>query len=208
MTFPELLADLVMVVHAAFSLFVVVGLIFILAGLLLRWNWINHRPFRVIHLAATLIVVARVWLGVPCPFSVVEDRLRTKTSSPCVFAPIFHDALRSMAFRRNDANRFMRSATILGLVVVGVFLLGARRTAPQCASPPKRGLGKGLKRPSGPFYSSPITVAHRRSSIIRSSSAVDQVVQSFTDCASSSVQTAAPSAVRCISVSAKCSRTG
>jgi hypothetical protein len=126
MTLPELWADLVMVVHAVFSLFVVAGLIFILTGLLLRWNWINHRRFRVIHLTATLVVVVRVWLEVPCPFSVVEDRLRAKSSASCAVAPAFHDFFHRMAFRGNNPQRFARSTTAVGLIALATFTFGTR----------------------------------------------------------------------------------
>jgi hypothetical protein len=126
MSLCELLADLVLIVHAAFSLFVVLGLLFILTGMILGWGWTNGWRFRTLHLSATLIVVARVWLGVPCPFSTAEDSLRSQAAVPCVFGPSFHDLLRHLAFRGNDPQRFTRSTTVVGIVVAATFVLNLR----------------------------------------------------------------------------------
>src|SRR6266704_2826699 len=93
----ELLADLVMLAHACFSLFLVAGLGLIVAGMILGWQWTRHRRFRALHLAATLFVVARAWFGLPCPFSVVEDGLRAKTAGICFLGGPFHDSLHWLA---------------------------------------------------------------------------------------------------------------
>ena len=127
MNLPELFADLVMVIHTAFSLFVVLGLVFIVTGLLLGWSWINNARFRVAHLAATLIVVIRVWLGVPCPFSAAEDQLRSQTSASCVLGPDVHAAFHRLAFRGNNPGDFARSTTTIGLIVTAAFALNLRR---------------------------------------------------------------------------------
>ena len=126
MTLPELLADLVMMVHAAFSLFVVLGLVLVLTGLLLRWSWTNSQRFRVIHLAATLIVVARVWIEVPCPFSALEDYLRAQTSVSCAAGAAFHDFFHRLAFRGADSQRFARSTTAVGFVALATFAFSTR----------------------------------------------------------------------------------
>lgn len=127
MNLPEFFADLVMVVHAAFSLFVALGLVFIVTGMILGWRWIDNARFRVLHLAATLIVVVRVWLGVPCPFSVAEDQLRSQSSVACIFSPDLHRAFHQLAFRGNNPERFARSTTVVGLIVAGVFARNSRR---------------------------------------------------------------------------------
>jgi Protein of Unknown function (DUF2784) len=141
MNFPELIADLVMVVHAAFSLFVVLGLVFIVTGPILGWSWINHTRFRVLHLAATLIVVTRVWLGVPCPFSVAEDQWRSQTSASCVFCPDVHNVFHRLAFRGNNPGHFACSATIVGLVVAAAFALNLRPWWRRARRVPRASLG-------------------------------------------------------------------
>jgi hypothetical protein len=130
MSLHEFLADMVMVIHAVFSIFVTVGLVFILTGVLLAWQWTNNRCFRAIHLAATLFVVIRVWLGVACPFSTAEDSLREKATAPCVLGAAFHERLHRLAFRGDDPQRFARSTTIFGIVVVASFALNKRHRRP------------------------------------------------------------------------------
>ena len=126
MNLTEFLADLVMAVHAAFSQFVVLGLVFVVSGLILGWSWINNARFRVLHLAATLIVVTRVWLDVPCPFSAAEDQLRSRTSATCVLGRDVHSVFHQLAFRGNNPGRFARSTTVVGLVVAAAFALNIR----------------------------------------------------------------------------------
>src|SRR5258705_305741 len=102
MSSNEFLADLVMLAHALYSLFVIVGLGLTLAGMILRWRWTRHRWFRHAHFTATMLVVIRVWLGLPCPFSVGENELRRETDSSCLLGRSAHDALHRFALRSAD----------------------------------------------------------------------------------------------------------
>jgi uncharacterized membrane protein YfcA len=68
-------ADVVLVVHALFVLFVVGGFALILLGAR-RWNWVRNRAFRVVHLAAIVLVTAEALLGITCPLTIWEDWLR------------------------------------------------------------------------------------------------------------------------------------
>ena len=71
-----LLADLVLVVHFVFVLFVVGGFALILAGAALAWGWVRHRAFRIAHLAAIALVLAESLAGIACPLTLWEDALR------------------------------------------------------------------------------------------------------------------------------------
>lgn len=73
-----LAADAVLVVHALFVAFVVIGQVLILAGLLRHWDWVRGLRFRVAHLAAIVIVVAQAWIGVLCPLTLLENALRRR----------------------------------------------------------------------------------------------------------------------------------
>ena len=77
----RLLADLVLTLHAALVLFVVGGLVAILAGNRWRWRWVNHLWFRLLHLATILAVVAESWLGITCPLTTWESWLRARGGS-------------------------------------------------------------------------------------------------------------------------------
>ena len=71
-----LLADIVLVVHFAFVLFVLLGLIAIWAGALFRWSWVRNFWFRLAHVLAIGIVVAEAVGGMVCPLTTLENKLR------------------------------------------------------------------------------------------------------------------------------------
>jgi hypothetical protein len=71
-----MLADIVLLAHAAFVIFVVGGLGAVWAGAALGRGWASNRWFRALHLAAIAFVVAESLLGYACPLTVWEDALR------------------------------------------------------------------------------------------------------------------------------------
>ena len=80
MSEPEryaLLADLVVVTHAGFVLFVVGGQVAILAGWARGWQWTRNPVFRILHLAAIGFVALQAWFGIVCPLTALEKHLRT-----------------------------------------------------------------------------------------------------------------------------------
>jgi hypothetical protein len=77
------IADLVLIIHCAFVLFVVGGLPAIWIGSFCGWRWVRNLSFRVIHLAAIVFVAFEAITGMACPLTVWEDALRgalTETS--------------------------------------------------------------------------------------------------------------------------------
>ncbi len=72
----SLLADLIVVIHFLYVLFTVLGEGLILWGGFLKWQWIRNRTFRILHLAAVLLVALEAMAGVLCPLTVWEYRLR------------------------------------------------------------------------------------------------------------------------------------
>ena len=81
MTPYHLLADAVLLVHFAVVLFVVGGLVVIVAGNLLHWRWVNGWWFRLAHLAAIGFVVIQTWMGQSCPLTTLESWLRARAGS-------------------------------------------------------------------------------------------------------------------------------
>jgi hypothetical protein len=73
---PALLADAVVLLHFGYVLFAVGGEILVLAGGLLGWRWTRNLPFRLVHLAAVVLVAVEALLGVICPLTEWEFRLR------------------------------------------------------------------------------------------------------------------------------------
>jgi hypothetical protein len=70
------LADLILVVHFAFVLFIVGGLALIIAGALRGWAWVRRPAFRWLHFAAMLFVALESAIGMACPLTVWEEALR------------------------------------------------------------------------------------------------------------------------------------
>ncbi|MGZ5033177.1 MAG: DUF2784 domain-containing protein [Usitatibacter sp.] len=75
------MADVVLVVHAAFVLFVVAGLPATWIGIALGLRFAADPWFRGIHLAAIAFVVLESLLGYICPLTAWEDALRGTSGS-------------------------------------------------------------------------------------------------------------------------------
>jgi len=78
---PPMLADAVVVVHFLIVLFVVAGVPLVYVGAARRWPWVRRWRWRVLHLAAILVIAAESLLGIACPLTVWEDALRGRQTS-------------------------------------------------------------------------------------------------------------------------------
>jgi Protein of Unknown function (DUF2784) len=76
MLWRRMLADVLVVFHAAYVVFVVFGLLAIVVGIARGWKWVRNPWFRWTHLTMIGIVVAESLAGIPCPLTVWEGRLR------------------------------------------------------------------------------------------------------------------------------------
>lgn len=76
MLFDALLANVVLVVHFGYVMFTVGGELVILLGACFRWEWVRNLTFRLAHLAAVVFVAIEAIVGVSCPLTVWEYRLR------------------------------------------------------------------------------------------------------------------------------------
>jgi len=72
------LADTVLLLHLAIVVFVIGGLLLIVAGNLRGWPWVNAVWLRLAHLAAIAVVVAEAWVGIVCPLTTLEQSLRER----------------------------------------------------------------------------------------------------------------------------------
>jgi len=75
----NLLADVTLVVHAAYVFFVVAGQLLIVAGWARGWHWTRDLLFRVLHLISIGFVMLEAWLGVTCPLTALENSFRIKS---------------------------------------------------------------------------------------------------------------------------------
>ena len=74
------LADAVLALHALVVAFIVGGFAAIWIGAALGWRWVREPRLRLAHLFAIGIVALLAFLDLPCPLTVLEDRLRHGTT--------------------------------------------------------------------------------------------------------------------------------
>jgi Protein of Unknown function (DUF2784) len=75
-----MLANFILVAHAAIVIFNVGGLFTIWFGAWRKWDWVRNRTFRLLHLGLILFIAVEAILGVSCPLTVLEDWLRGASS--------------------------------------------------------------------------------------------------------------------------------
>lgn len=73
----RLLADVMVIIHFAYVMFVILGLLITIIGGFFNWNWVRNRWFRGVHLVMILIVVIQAWVGMTCPLTIWEQELRS-----------------------------------------------------------------------------------------------------------------------------------
>lgn len=81
-------ADLVLLLHGVVAIFLVGGLVLIVAGGLRRWRWVRNPWFRAAHLALMVLVAAQAWCGRLCPLTTIEMNLRERAGD-AVYAGSF-----------------------------------------------------------------------------------------------------------------------
>ena len=113
-----LAADAVLLLHVLFVLFVVAGLLLILTGKLLAWSWVRNWWFRVVHLAAIVVVVLQAWFGVVCPLTTLEMALRRRAGDATYEGTFISHWLQSILYYRAPAWVFAVCYTVFALLVV------------------------------------------------------------------------------------------
>jgi hypothetical protein len=120
------LADAILVIHFAFVVFVVVGFVLILVGLLAHWRWIHNRVFRLAHLTAIGIVVLQAWFGQLCPLTIWENALRRRAGQSDYAETFVEHWLHEILFYQAEPWIFTTIYTAFGVLVVLVWFLGRR----------------------------------------------------------------------------------
>jgi hypothetical protein len=131
------LANLVLITHIAFVLFVVGGQILIFVGGIpqLRnsqqsWQRVHKAGFRYLHLAAILYVVIESWLGVMCPLTVLEQWLRQAAGQTTYQGDFIAYYLSDFLFFNAPAWVFTCAYSVFGgLVLLSFFLIPIKKSA-------------------------------------------------------------------------------
>jgi len=116
------LADLVLFTHAAFVAFVVLGLLLVLCGGFFGWRWIRNPWFRALHLAAIALVVVQSWLGIICPLTRLEMRLREMAGEASYSGTFIAHWVQKLLYYQAPMWVFVISYTVFGLAVIGSWL--------------------------------------------------------------------------------------
>lgn len=116
-----LLADLVLVLHALYVGFVVLGFGLILAGLARGWTWVGNPVFRYAHLAAIGIVVLQVWVGMECPLTTLESALRLRAGDAGYGTSFIQHWLYRLLYYRADTWVFGVVYSLFGAAVALVW---------------------------------------------------------------------------------------
>jgi hypothetical protein len=115
-------ADIILTLHFGYVLFVVAGLIAIWMGAALRWSWVRNPWFRYSHLVAIGLVVVESIVGIQCPLTVWENRLRGGT--PGAFEEEFIQSwIHPILFYQLPPWLFTIAYVAFGALVVGSLLL-------------------------------------------------------------------------------------
>lgn len=117
------LADLILVTHALFVAFVILGLLAVLLGKYWRWGWVKNRWFRLAHLAAIGIVLAESWLGMVCPLTEWENLSRVVAGSSGYSSSFIRHWLHEILYYDFEPWIFTVAYTVFGILVVATWLL-------------------------------------------------------------------------------------
>jgi len=117
----QLFADLVLSLHVAIVAFVIGGLVVVLVGNLIRWQWVNRLWFRLAHLGAIAIIVAETWFGLVCPLTTLEMWLRRKAGETTYGGSFVQHWLQSILYYNAPPWVFTVAYSLFGLAVVATW---------------------------------------------------------------------------------------
>ncbi len=116
------LADATVVAHAAYVLFVIAGLLAILAGWACRWRWVRNFWFRAAHFAMIAVVVVESCFGVECPLTSWEDALRAKAGEEITEGTFIGRWVHELLFYDVPSSAFGPAYCLFGAVVLLVMI--------------------------------------------------------------------------------------
>ena len=113
-----LAADLLLIGHVLFVLFVVLGFVLILVGKPLHWRWVRNPWFRLAHVAAIGVVALQSWAGVICPLTTWEMALRARAGEGAYSGTFISHWLETLLYYRAPAWVFTLCYTMFALAVI------------------------------------------------------------------------------------------
>ncbi len=123
-----------LVFHFAVVLFVVGGLVVVVAGNWLHWRWVNQLWFRLAHLAAIAVVVLQASLGQFCPLTTLESWLRVQAGAAAYQKSFVEHWLQRLIYYEAPFWVFTLSYTAFALLVLLVWWRFPPRRGPANSS--------------------------------------------------------------------------
>ena len=113
-----LVADVLLFTHVLFVVFVILGLLLIIAGKFLSWPWVKNPWFRLAHLVGIVVVALQSWLGVICPLTNWEMALRAKVGGTTYPGSFISHWLSTLLYYQAPDWVFVVSYTAFGSLVL------------------------------------------------------------------------------------------
>ena len=117
------MADMIAVIHLGYVAFVVAGFILIVCGVIFSWQWIRNPWFRLSHLMAIVGVALEALLGIECPLTVLEFKLRSSGYHLDRHASFLGSLADSLLYYRAPEWVFTAAYTVCAVLGVIVFIV-------------------------------------------------------------------------------------
>lgn len=120
--FYTVLADIVLITHAFYVIFIVGGLAVILTGAAFSWNWVTNFWFRALHLTAIIVVTLQSWFEILCPLTTMEIYFRQKAGQAPYETTFIAHWLHMMIYYEAPMWVFSVCYTLFGLAVLASWI--------------------------------------------------------------------------------------
>ena len=112
------LADVILLLHALFVVFIVAALLLTIAGGYRQWSWVRNWWFRIVHLVGIAFVVIQSWAGLFCPLTTLEMWLRGQAGGVQYEGSFIQYWLGRFLYYDAPAWVFVVVYTVFGLLVI------------------------------------------------------------------------------------------
>ena len=117
------MADVILVVHFLFIVFILGGQGCILVGAFKRWTWTRKRGFRLAHIVAIAFIVVQSWIGIMCPLTLWESTCR-KTAGETTYTGTFVSYwVSKLVYFDAPQWVFTTAYTLFGLIVLATWFI-------------------------------------------------------------------------------------
>ena len=114
----SLIADLILIIHASYVVFIIGGQVLILTGWIRNWEWPRNFWFRMLHLAIITFVTLETWIGMVCPLTILENMFREKSSQAVYERNFINEWLSHLLFYEAPIWVFTATYTLFFLLVL------------------------------------------------------------------------------------------